>query len=209
MNISQLVWFQDLERAFAVWHVVVLLLAHHNTLPRISYLQDHSAWVEVIIDIQPHTILVCHWSYVENLNLKHYIFSALPLIPWRNSCRPTWSGVCWTITELSTSCSRPPKWAIWGRRNKIAIKLTHLYNSRYNIILKIFIIFFQRPLFQELFQGMNFAPEQPSLDRVMEGNYAFLAWRTYFRNIIIRDYTDSRGEAKVKKSVFSLSLHCF
>ncbi|XP_042203118.1 ionotropic receptor 21a-like isoform X1 [Homarus americanus] len=53
------------------------------------------------------------------------------------------------------------------------------------------------PVYQTLFQKMQYHNMRYSMERVLGGNYAFISWKTYFRNLIARDYTDRNGATLV------------
>ncbi|KAK3888302.1 hypothetical protein Pcinc_007630 [Petrolisthes cinctipes] len=53
------------------------------------------------------------------------------------------------------------------------------------------------PVYQALFQDMQYHNTDHSMHLVLNGNYAFISWKTYFRNLIARDYTDRNGITKV------------
>ena len=68
---------------------------------------------------------------------------------------------------------------------------------------------FQVPVYVSLFQEMQFYNMHHSMERVLKGNYAFISWKTYFRNLIARDYTDRNGDTKVTQrhsNIHSLTL---
>ncbi|MPC97638.1 hypothetical protein E2C01_092962 [Portunus trituberculatus] len=46
---------------------------------------------------------------------------------------------------------------------------------------------------------MQYYNMQRSMERVLKGNYAFISWKTYFRNLIARFYTDRNGDTKVHR----------
>ncbi|XP_071515665.1 LOW QUALITY PROTEIN: ionotropic receptor 21a-like [Panulirus ornatus] len=53
------------------------------------------------------------------------------------------------------------------------------------------------PVYQALFQKMEYYNMNYSMERVLQGDYAFISWKTYFRNLIARDYTDRNGVTQV------------
>ncbi|CAL4059915.1 unnamed protein product, partial [Meganyctiphanes norvegica] len=38
---------------------------------------------------------------------------------------------------------------------------------------------------------------EDSMVKVQQGGYAFISWKTYFRNLIARDYTGGNGETNI------------
>ncbi|XP_068217695.1 glutamate receptor ionotropic, kainate glr-3-like [Palaemon carinicauda] len=54
------------------------------------------------------------------------------------------------------------------------------------------------PVYMKLFEKMHFYNEQISMGLVLKGGYAFISWKTFFRNLIARDYTNRNGETKVR-----------
>ncbi|XP_042858200.1 uncharacterized protein LOC122244381, partial [Penaeus japonicus] len=53
------------------------------------------------------------------------------------------------------------------------------------------------PVYQNLFKSMEYDGMENSMEKVLKGNYAFISWKTYFRNLIARDYTERNGETQV------------
>ncbi|XP_063597048.1 glutamate receptor 3-like [Penaeus indicus] len=45
--------------------------------------------------------------------------------------------------------------------------------------------------------SMEYQNMEKSMEKVLQGNYAFISWKTYFRNLIARDYTERNGETQV------------
>lgn len=63
---------------------------------------------------------------------------------------------------------------------------------------RLFSSFPQVPVYQNLFKSMEYANMETSMEKVLKGNFAFISWKTYFRNLIARDYTERNGETQVK-----------
>ncbi|XP_063876364.1 glutamate receptor ionotropic, kainate glr-3-like isoform X1 [Scylla paramamosain] len=55
----------------------------------------------------------------------------------------------------------------------------------------------QVPVYVSLFKEMQYYNMRHSMERVLKGKYAFISWKTYFRNLIARDYTDRNGDTQV------------
>lgn len=55
----------------------------------------------------------------------------------------------------------------------------------------------QVPVYQTLFHKMQYHNMKSSMNKVLQGNYAFISWKTYFRNLIARYYSDNNGATQV------------
>ncbi|XP_076053562.1 ionotropic receptor 21a-like [Oratosquilla oratoria] len=53
------------------------------------------------------------------------------------------------------------------------------------------------PIYKRLFEDMQYANMKVSMEKVLDSGYAFISWKTYFRNLIAKDFTDSNGYTAV------------
>ncbi|XP_045618219.1 glutamate receptor ionotropic, delta-2-like [Procambarus clarkii] len=137
--------------------------------------------------------------------LAPFLSASAPLYPTSLSSR-MWCGLWWFFCILTTTLYRgilishltvPALSPALDTLEQLASSLLqwgmlNTYDSGYQLFRSSEV-----PVYQALFRKMQYHDVKASMERVMEGNYAFISWKTYFRNLIARDYSDRNGASKV------------